>query len=110
MIKKSDLKVGDIVLCDARRQEYIFKVEKLIMETFTAQDAQWKYCDPADVGTEYVKQVKIKSVYQFVLNSTDRKRRSCGLTTYPDWCHKVDPNKIQESIRALDKFLAETFP
>ena len=110
MKKKSDLKVGDIVLCHPRRGEYIFRVEKLEMKTFTPQDATYGHCEPADVGTDYIDRVKIKSVYQFVLIPSTRKKRATGLTTYPDWCQKLDPNQVQESIRALDKFLMETFP
>lgn len=110
MNRKSDLKVGDIVLCDARRGEYVFRVEKLETKTYTQQDVTYGYCEQADVGTDYTHKVKIKSIYQFHLVQPTRKRRGTGLTTYPDWCKKVDPNQVQESIRALDKFLSETFP
>jgi hypothetical protein len=110
MRPKYDFKEGDIVTCTARRGEYIYKVLAVEMKEWTAKDAQWKYCDPADVGTQYIDAVKIRSIYQFVLNPSTKKTRAKGLTTSPYYIQKVDPMKVQESVRDLEKTLIDMFP
>lgn len=101
--------LGDIVTSTRRRQGVIYRINEVKYQTWTAQDAQYGYCQASDVGQQYPHTYKVSSIFDFNLNNR-KKQRKISFTGYGHNFEKVDPQKIVELIQSLNNFVAETWP
>ena len=105
----TNLQVGDIVTCNARKAEYLYKVIEITTDTWTQNDVHWGYCDISDVGKPYTRYVKLKAIMELTLKPT-RKLRKISLTTRYSTCDKLEPQKVQDFIQSLKQFLMDNWP
>lgn len=106
---KPQFQVGDIVTCYRRKQTLIYRVMELGMTTWTQQHAQWGQCSQADVGTQFVSDLKLQSIFDLTL-LPPKKARKYGFRAGPWQCTKVDPQQIVELMQRLDRFVVDTWP
>ena len=102
--------IGDIVTCSKRRgSHHLYKVVEVIKAQWTFWQGINGYCDPADVGKDYVNSVKLQSFFNLEVK-LPTKPRKVGLTCDTYWVDKVEPQDFFEYITRLNQFLADTWP
>jgi hypothetical protein len=102
------LNIGDIVTYNRRMQGHLWKVVEADYAVWTAQDAQYGYCELADVGNSHTTGVTIESVFYF--NFSKRKKTPRVLRVGMWGVSKLEPQEVAEIIDKLKHFMLDTWP
>jgi hypothetical protein len=102
------LKVGDIVAYNRKLPGHLWKVTDAESKTWTAQDAQYGYCEQADVGNSHTTGVTLESVFHFTLSKKKRAARTLSVGIWH--ITKVEPQEVADIIAKLNQFMVDTWP
>ncbi len=102
------LKIGDIVTYTRKMQGHLWKVTEAEYHVWTAQDAQYGYCEIADVGNSHTTGVTLESVFYF--NFSKRKLTPRVLRVGMWGVTKLEPQEVDEMIQKLNQFMVDTWP
>lgn len=102
------LKIGDIVTYNRKLHGHLWKVIDAQYALWTAQDAQYGYCELADVGNSHTTGLTLESAFYF--NFSKRKQGYRTLSVGMWGVTKIEPQEVDEIIQKLNQFMADTWP
>lgn len=106
--QKPYLQVGDIVTYSRKMPGHLWRVIVAKQKPWDAQDVEYGYCSPTDIGNPHTIEVTLESIFHFSLSKRKRQPRTLSVGTW--FLTKVEPQEVAEIIMKLQQFMVDNWP